>query len=80
MKPFVVLVENGANREAIVVKLQKTPGIAGAVAPPDWVKGQDSLVEAFPSSDGATKEVRSTIKRVRAELVGTGGTLGGVAA
>jgi RND superfamily putative drug exporter len=80
MKPFVVLVENGANREAIVVKLQKTSGIAGAVAPPDWVKGQDSLVEAFPSSDGATKQVRSTIKRVRAELVGTGGTLGGVAA
>ena len=80
MKPFVVLVENGANREAVVVKLQKTPGVAGAVAPPDWVKGQDSLVEAFPSTDGATKQVRSTIKQVRAELVGTGGTLGGVAA
>jgi RND superfamily putative drug exporter len=82
MKPFVVLVENGADREAIAAKLRETPGVAGAVAPPgsDWIKGQNSLVEAFPSTDGATKEVRSTIKRVRAELKGTGGTLGGVAA
>jgi RND superfamily putative drug exporter len=80
MKPFVVLVENGANREAIAAKLRETPGVAGAVAPPDWIKGQNSLVEAFPASDGAAKSVRSTIKRVRAELEGTGGTLGGVAA
>jgi len=82
MKPFVVLVENGANREAIAAKLRETSGVAGAVAPPgsDWIKGPNSLVEAFPSTDGATKEVRSTIKRVRAELKGTGGTLGGVAA
>jgi len=80
MKPFVVLVEHGASREPIVAKLRATPGIAGAAAPPDWRKGSDSLVEAFPASDGATKAVRSTIKRVRAELEGTGGTLGGVAA
>jgi RND superfamily putative drug exporter len=80
LKPFVVLVENGANREAIAAKLRNTPGVAGAVAPPDWIKGQNSLVEAFPASDGAAKSVRSTIKRVRAELEGTGGTLGGVAA
>ena len=50
------------------------------MAPPDWIKGQNSLVEAFPASDGSAKSVRSTIKRVRAELEGTGGTLGGVAA
>jgi RND superfamily putative drug exporter len=80
MKPFVVLVENGASREPIVAKLDATPGVAGAVAPPDWVKGSSSLVEAFPATDGAAKEVRATIKRVRAELEGTGGTLGGIAA
>jgi RND superfamily putative drug exporter len=80
MKPFVVLVENGASREPIVEKLRATPGIAGAVAPPDWVEGSSSLVEAFPASDAATKETRTTIKAVRAELKGTGGTLGGVAA
>jgi RND superfamily putative drug exporter len=79
LKPFVVLVENGSSREPIVAKLRETPGIAGAVAPPDWRKGSSSLVEAFPTSDGATKEVRTTIKRVRSELAGTGGTLGGVA-
>jgi RND superfamily putative drug exporter len=80
MKPFVVLVENGASREPIVAKLNATPGVAGAVAPPDWVKGSSSLVEAFPATDGAAKEARATIKRVRTELKGTGGSLGGVAA
>ena len=82
MKPFVVLVENGADRRPIVVKLNQTPGVAGAVAPPgsEWIKGPNSLIEAFPSTDGATKEVRETIKDVRGELRGTGGTLGGVAA
>jgi putative drug exporter of the RND superfamily len=79
LKPFVVLVENGANRGPIVAKLRGTPGVAAAVAPPDWHKGSSSLIEAFPSSDGASKEVRTTIKRVRSELEGTGGTLGGVA-
>jgi RND superfamily putative drug exporter len=79
-KPFVVLVENGASPQPIVAKLRGTPGVAAAVAPPDWRKGTSSLVEAFPSSDGAAKAVRSTITRVRSELKGTGGTLGGVAA
>jgi RND superfamily putative drug exporter len=79
-KPFVVLVENGASPQPIVAKLRGTPGVAAAVAPPDWRKGTSSLVEAFPSSDGAATAVRSTITRVRSELKGTGGTLGGVAA
>jgi RND superfamily putative drug exporter len=80
MKPFVVLVEDGASRDPIVAKLQSTPGVAAAVAPPDWRTGSSSLVEAFPATDGAAKEVRTTIKRVRAGLKGTGGSLGGVAA
>jgi RND superfamily putative drug exporter len=80
LKPFVVLVEGGAPREPIVAKLRQTPGVAAAVAPPDWRKGSTSLIEAFPTTDSATKEVRTTIKNVRAELEGTGGTLGGVAA
>ena len=80
MKPFVVLVENGADRAPIVARIRRTPGVAAAVAPPDWRAGSNSLIEAFPSSDGATKETRSTIKRVRGELEGTSGTLGGVAA
>jgi putative drug exporter of the RND superfamily len=80
MKPFVVLVENGASREPIVAKLRSTDGVAAAVAPPDWRKGSASLIEAFPTSDAASKPVRSTIKRVQRELKGTDATLGGVAA
>jgi RND superfamily putative drug exporter len=79
MKPFVVLVEDGGNPQAIAVKLRETPGVDGAAAPPDWRKGSASLVEAFPSDDGAAKATRGTIKRVRDELKGTDGTLGGVA-
>jgi RND superfamily putative drug exporter len=80
MKPFVVLVENGASTTPVVAKLSATPGVVAAVAPPDWRRGSSSLVEAFPATDGAAKEVRTTIKSARAALTGTGGTLGGVAA
>ena len=80
MKPFDVLVEGGRSREPIVAKLRATPGVAGAVAPPDWRKGSNSIVEAFATTDGASKPARSTIKRVRAASEGTGGTLGGLAA
>jgi RND superfamily putative drug exporter len=80
MKPFVVLVEHGASREPIVAKLRATDGVAAAVAPPGWRKGSSSLVEAFPTTDGAAKPTRSTIKRVQNALQGTDATLGGVAA
>jgi len=79
LKPFVVLVENGGDRQAIVAKLHAVPGVVGAVAPPDWVKGDASLIEAFPDADGAAKSTRGTIKRVRAALKGTDANLGGVA-
>ena len=79
LKPFVVLVESGGDRQAIVAKLHAVPGVVGAVAPPDWVKGDASLIEAFPDADGAAKSTRGTIKRVRAELKGTDASLGGVA-
>ena len=80
MKPFVILVENGHSAGPIVAKVSAVPGVAGAVAPPDWRRGQDSLIEAFPTTDGAAKQTRTTISHVQAALVGTGGTLGGVAA
>jgi putative drug exporter of the RND superfamily len=80
LKPFVVLVEHGAKPEPIAAKLRATPGIVGAVAPRDWHQDGDSLVEAFPSSDGASKQTRHTISAVKRELEGTNATLGGVAA
>jgi putative drug exporter of the RND superfamily len=80
MKPFVVLVENGASRQPVVVKLRNTRGVAAAVAPPDWRKGSSSLVEAFSTSDGSSKATKHTIGRIQSELSGTNATLGGLAA
>jgi putative drug exporter of the RND superfamily len=79
-KPLVVVVEHGADRAPIVAKLEQTPGIAAAVAPPDWQKGSMSLIEAFSTTDGSSKQGKDTIDRVRSELEGTNATLGGVAA
>ncbi|HEX3268990.1 MAG TPA: MMPL family transporter [Gaiellaceae bacterium] len=80
MKPFVVLVERGANPKAVAERLSADPGVQGAAAPPDWRKGEDSLVEAFSASDGASDQTKHTISRIQSELKGTDATLGGVAA
>jgi RND superfamily putative drug exporter len=80
MKPFVVLVQNGADPQAVADKLRGTPGIMGAAAPPDWRKDGTSIVEAFASSDGASKQAKHTIAVVQDELKGTNASLGGVAA
>ena len=79
-KPFEVLVERGGNAEAIVAKLQNVDGISGAVAPKDWRKGQDAIVEAFPSTDGAAPGIQKIVDRTRDALEGSNGTLTGVAA
>jgi RND superfamily putative drug exporter len=80
MKPFDVLVEHGGNAQAIAVKVGAVPGVNGAVAPTDWRRGSDSIVEAFPAVDGAASGIQGTIDRVNQTLKGTNGTLGGVAA
>jgi RND superfamily putative drug exporter len=82
MKPFVVLVENGANPAQIAAKLRTVEGVDGAVAPTgkDWRRGQDSLVEAFPAIDGSAHGIQAIVTRVHRELNGTEGTLGGIAA
>ena len=80
MKPFEVLVEHGGNPAAVAAKLRGVPGVAGAVAPAAWRRGPDSLVEAFPTVDGAAPPIQGIINRVNRTLKGTDGTLGGVAA
>jgi RND superfamily putative drug exporter len=80
MKPFVVLVESGADPGPIAAKLRGVPGVDGAAAPPQWRHGQDSLVEAFPAIDGSAKGIQAIVTRVHRALNGTEGTLGGVAA
>jgi RND superfamily putative drug exporter len=82
MKPFTVLVENGGNPDAVAAKVRHVRGIAGATAPdnPGWRKGNDSLVEAFPTIDGAAPGIQGVVDRVNGVLDGTKATLGGVPA
>jgi RND superfamily putative drug exporter len=82
MKPFVVLVENSGDPNAVAAKLRVVEGVVGAAAPtgPGWRSGGDSLVEAFPTIDGAAPGIQDTINRVNTALAGTNGTLGGPAA
>jgi RND superfamily putative drug exporter len=80
MKPFDILVEHGGDPHTIAGKVASVPGVVGAVAPPGWHRGGDSIVEAFPSVDGAAPGIQETIDRVNATLKGTDGTLAGVAA
>jgi putative drug exporter of the RND superfamily len=56
------------------------PGIVGASAPPDWRRGPDSLVEAFPAIDGSAPGIQDVIDRANGALAGTDGTLTGLAA
>ncbi|HKT45262.1 MAG TPA: MMPL family transporter [Gaiellaceae bacterium] len=80
IKPFDVLVEHGAAPGPIAAKLRTVPGIVGAVAPtgPDWRKGGDSIVEAFPSQDGDGPHIQTIVTRVHTALNGTDATLGGI--
>ncbi len=82
MKPFVTLVEQGQNAQAVATKERAVPGIVGAAVPPGhgWHRGSDTLIEAFPAIDGAAPGIQGVIDRVNVALVGTTGTLGGVPA
>ncbi len=80
MKPLNVLVEDGGNGRAIAVKVSKVDGVTGGVVPAGWQRGSNSLVEAFPKTDGAAPGIQGIVDRVNNALKGTDGTLGGVAA
>jgi RND superfamily putative drug exporter len=80
MKPLDVLVEHGGNAQAIASRMSKVQGLTGAVAPKDWQRGPNSIVEAFPVIDGAAPGIQGIVDRVNTTLKGTDGTLGGVAA
>jgi RND superfamily putative drug exporter len=91
VKPFVVLVEHNPGPRVlgtVVSRLESTPGIAGASAPPTWRNGDSALIEAIPSQDGAAKPVRHTISNLQDHVLpaletqiggGVRLTLGGVA-
>jgi putative drug exporter of the RND superfamily len=91
IKPFVVLVERNPSSQAlrtVVERLDSTPGIDGAAAPPAWRTDAAALVEAIPFQDGAARPVRSTISNLQDDVLpaledqiggGVQLTLGGVA-
>jgi RND superfamily putative drug exporter len=65
-----VLVENGGNAGGLLVsRLRETDGIDGAAAPPEWKKDGDELIEAFPSSDSASKASSRTISRLQHDVL-----------
>ncbi len=80
MKPFNVLVEHGGNAHAIAARVSEVDGVTGGVVPDGWQRGQNSLVEAFPTIDGAAPGIQGIVDRVNGALKGTDGTLGGVSA
>jgi RND superfamily putative drug exporter len=83
MKPYVVLIEHSgpnATRE-VVGALRRTPGIAAAVAPPQWRRDGDALVEAFPTTDSASSASSKTISRLQHDVLPSlmpAATLGGI--
>ncbi len=71
-KPFVVLVEHNdspATVARVVSVVQRTPGIAGAVAPTDWRKDGTALIEAFPSEDSASDAAGKTASRLKHDIL-----------
>jgi RND superfamily putative drug exporter len=82
MKPFVTLVEDGGSARAVAARERHVAGIVGATVPPGpgWHQGKNTLVEAFPSIDGAAPGIQGVIDRVDDVLQGTSATLGGVPA
>jgi RND superfamily putative drug exporter len=72
MKPYVVLVEHDGSGNAgpvVARDLRGQEGIAGAVAPPQWARDGDELVEVFPSSDSASPSSASTISRLQHDVL-----------
>ena len=80
MKPFVVLVEHGGNAQSVADRVSNVDGVVGASAPASWRSAGDSLVEAFPTTDGAAPGIQQVIDRTNDALAGTTATLGGVPA
>jgi RND superfamily putative drug exporter len=70
MKPYVVLLENASSPASLVLpRLRETPGVAAAVAPRQWKRGNDQLIEVFPSNDSASKASNATISRLQHEVL-----------
>ncbi|MGH3082571.1 MAG: MMPL family transporter [Gaiellaceae bacterium] len=89
LKPFVVLAEGNATPEQldrVAARLAAVEGVSDAAVPPAWRRNGTALIEAFPASDGASREARTTISTVKDDVLprlerelGVKLTLGGIA-
>jgi putative drug exporter of the RND superfamily len=91
LKPFVVLAEGNptpAELDRVASTLAAVEGVGGAAAPPAWRRDGRALIEAFPATDGASREARTTISAIKGDVLPAlerelGGsvrlTLGGIA-
>ncbi|MBA3364410.1 MAG: MMPL family transporter [Actinobacteria bacterium] len=72
LKPFEVVVEGPyrtADLRRVERRLEETQGVAGAAVPENARTDELALVEAFPSSDGSSKDARETIDRLEEEVL-----------
>ncbi|MBA2463001.1 MAG: MMPL family transporter, partial [Actinobacteria bacterium] len=70
-KPFQVVVEGAATPEQlerVASRLDETEGIAGAAAPPTARADGLALVEAFSTTDGSSRETKTTITRLKEDV------------
>jgi putative drug exporter of the RND superfamily len=77
IKPFVILSPAG-EVDQVISAVEGVQGIDGAAAPPSWRRDGEALVEAIPSYDGSSKQIRGVITRVK-DALPPAASLGGVA-
>ncbi len=79
LSPFDALVRSG-DPEAVATTLAGIKGVRGTTAPPDWRRGETSLVTVIPTEDGNSPAGRATLDRIHAATLPAGVTIGGQAA
>ena len=79
LSPFDALVRSG-DPEAVAKTLAGIEGVRGTTAPPDWRRGETSLVTVIPTEDGNSPAGRATLDRIHATELPAGVTIGGQAA
>ena len=73
-RPFLVLVEGSSDQvtlDAVVANLSATAGVEAAQAPPGdgWRRADTSVIEAFSTTDGASKETRGVISEIQESVL-----------
>jgi putative drug exporter of the RND superfamily len=74
LEPLIVVAENGptsTDLQRVVARLDHTPGIDGAHAPPTWRRDGVALMEAFTSTDASSQSGEATISRVEEHVLPT---------